>query len=166
MPPLEVTSPLVAQATLADYTAPGLIVPRLGASDTPGIIAELSHALQRGGFVPDVLPLYHTALNQEILSSSALECGIAFPHARLSGVKRLCFALGCTDRPIIWGPKNALSARVIFLLAVPATDAAPYLHLLATIARLGQQPEKVYRLHQSGSAEAALGVLQGISVRS
>lgn len=165
MPPLDVTTGVVAQASLADYTSAGLIVPRMSAFDTPGIIAELSHVLQRAGCVPDVLQLCHTALNQELLFSSALECGIAFPHARLSGVKRLQFALGCTKGPVVWGAKNSWPVRLVFLLAVPSTDAAPYLHLLATIARLGQQPEVLSRIYASETPAEAFNVLKKIRVR-
>ncbi len=164
MLPLEVTSDLVAQATLADYTQPGLIVPRLDPVDTTGVIAELSHALQREGCVPDVLTLYHTALNQELLSSSALECGVALPHARLSGIKRLCFAIGCTPSPIVWGTKNSLPVRLVFLLAVPATDAADYLHLLATLARLGRQPENIARICSPRTPSGVLSQLRAIKI--
>jgi hypothetical protein len=40
--------------------------------DTAGIISQLSQALQGEGCVPDLLPFYHSALNQEWLSKSAL----------------------------------------------------------------------------------------------
>ena len=151
--------------TLADYTQPGLIVPQLRERDTAGVVSELSQALQREGYVPDLLPFYHAALNQELLANSALECGLAFPHARLSGVKRLQFAFGRTPEPIIWGAKGSYPVQLIFLLAVPATDAASYLHLLASLAKLGQQTELLAELRVADSAEAILAVLQQIRLR-
>jgi len=95
----EATVNVAAPVSLADYTHPGLIVPSLRERDTAGIISELSQVLQREGSVPDVLPFYQAALNQELLTSSALDCGLAFPHARLSGIKRVKFAFGCTPSP-------------------------------------------------------------------
>ena len=92
--PLEVTINAQTTASLADYTRPALIVPRLRERDTAGIISELSQVLQREGCVPDVLPFYQAALNQELLANSALDCGLAFPARALSGVKRLQFAFG------------------------------------------------------------------------
>ena len=120
----EATINVAAPISLADYTRPALIVPRLRERDTAGIISELSQALQREGCVPDVLPFYQAALNQELLTNSALDCGLAFPHARLGGIKRLQFAFGRTPEPIVWGAKSAWPVQFIFLLAVPATDAA------------------------------------------
>ena len=154
----------VAPVTLADYTRASLVVPRLRESDTAGVISELSQALQRQGCVPDLLPFYHAALNQELLANSVLRCGLAFPHARLSGVKQLQFAFGRAPEPLIWA-KSQWPAQFIFLLAVPATDAASYLHLLASLARLGQQPELMSELHSADRVEAILAVLEKLKLR-
>jgi fructose PTS system EIIBC or EIIC component len=163
--PLELTSNLATLVTLADYTSLGLIVPTLRERDTAGIISELSQVLQRQGCLPDVLPFYHAALNQELLSSSALPCGIAFPHARLSGAKRLRFAFGRAAQPVNWGANGAAPVQLVFLLAVPATDAASYLHLLASLARLGEQSDYLRELRGAQDAEAILAVLEKIRLR-
>lgn len=161
----EATINVAAPVSLADHTGPGLIVPRLRERDTAGIISELSQALQREGSVPDVLPFYQAALNQELLANSALESGLAIPHARLSGAKHLQFAFGRTPEPIVWGARSAWPVQLIFLLAVPATDAAGYLHLLASLARLGQQADLLAQLRAAENAVGILGVLQQIKLR-
>ncbi|MGO8926683.1 MAG: PTS sugar transporter subunit IIA [Limisphaerales bacterium] len=161
----EATINVAAPVSVADYTRPLLIVPRLREGDTAGIISELSQVLQREGCVPDVLPFYQAALNQELLTNSALDCGLALPHARLSGAKRLQFAFGRTPAPIVWGPKSSWPVQLIFLLAVPATDAAGYLQLLASLARLRQQPEVLAQLRAAENAEAILAVLGNIRMR-
>ena len=163
--PSEATLNVAAPVSLADYTQSALIVPRLREGDTAGIISELSQALQHEGCVPDVLPFYQAALNQELLANSALVCGLAFPHARLSGIKRLHFAFGRTPEPIVWGARSSWPVQLVFLLAVPATDAAGYLHLLASLARLGQQPEVLAQLRGAAETEAILAVLQTIRMR-
>jgi mannitol/fructose-specific phosphotransferase system IIA component (Ntr-type) len=156
---------VAVSVSLADYTRSALIVPRLRERDTAGIISELSQLLQREGSVPDVLPFSQAALNQELLANSALESGLAFPHARLSGVKRLQFAFGRTPEPIVWGGRSSWPVQLVFLMAVPATDAAGYLHLLGSLARLGQQPEFLAQLRVADSVEAILGALQQIGLR-
>jgi mannitol/fructose-specific phosphotransferase system IIA component (Ntr-type) len=163
---LEGTLDRVTQLSLADYTRSRLIVPCLRERDAAGIISELSQVLQREGCVSDVLPFYHTALNQELMANSALECGIAFPHGRLNGVKQLQFAFGRTSEPVIWGAKGSGSVQLVFLLAVPATDAVCYLHLLASLARLGQQAEAVAGLLAAEDAAAVIAVLEKIRIRS
>ena len=114
--------------------------------------------------MPDLLPFYHAALNQELLADSALGCGIAFPHARSSGVRQLQFALGRAPQPVNWA-KSHFPVQFIFLLAVPATNAASYLHLLASLARLGQQNELINDLRSAEGAEAMIAVLERIRLR-
>lgn len=156
-----VTGPLA----LSEYTRPQLIVPRLEYQDAAGIISELSQILQQGGEVPDVLPFYHTALNQELLADSGTECGIAFPHARLSGIRQLQFAFGRAAKPVAWGARGSWPIEFVFLLAVPATDAARYLHLLASLARLGQRPDYLEELRAASSAEDIMRVLGKVTIR-
>jgi PTS system nitrogen regulatory IIA component len=165
MPALDVIRKSVSKVAVADYTRTELIVADLRERDPAGVISELSQVLQRHGCVADLLPFYHAALNQEMLASSALECGLAFPHARLNGVKQLQFAIGRARHPVIWGSKGAPPVEFVFLLAVPATDAAPYLQLLAALARLGQQPDHLAELRNAGSTEAIFAVLQKIKMR-
>jgi PTS system fructose-specific IIC component len=155
----------VAEASLADYTSRPLIISALREKDVPGVIGELSHVLQREGCVPDVLPFYHAALNQELLSSTALPCGVAFPHARLSGVKELRFAFGRSSTPISWGGKGAWPVQFVFLIAVPATDAASYLYLLASLGRLGQQAEVLSELRSCEGPDGLLAVLEKVGWR-
>jgi mannitol/fructose-specific phosphotransferase system IIA component (Ntr-type) len=155
----------LVQATLADYTRRELVVARLVETDTAGIISELSQALQRQGAVPDLLGFYSAALNRELMDNSSLQCGIAFPHARVNAVKQLQFAFGRAPRPVMWGAKGRAPVQLVFLLAVPATDAACYLHLLASIARLGQQPDRLSELCAAEGVDEIMTVLQNIGIR-
>jgi PTS system nitrogen regulatory IIA component len=159
---------LIAQAPvfpLSACTRPALIVPALQGRDPAAIINELSVALHREGCIPDMLAFYHSALNQELLSSSSLGCGVVVPHARLGGLKQIHLAVGRAPKPVSWGPKGAPKVDLVFLLAVPATDAASYLHVLASLARLGQQPDRLEELRQARDADEMLAILEQVSVR-
>jgi mannitol/fructose-specific phosphotransferase system IIA component (Ntr-type) len=123
--------------TLADFTRAGLVVPRMVGRDATSAIHELSLALQREGFVSDWLPFYHEALNREFLLSTDMEAGMAFPHARLAGLRELVFAFGRSDVPFAWGPGMTHPVRMVFLLAVPAA-ADNYLPLISGLARLSE----------------------------
>jgi mannitol/fructose-specific phosphotransferase system IIA component (Ntr-type) len=115
--------------------------------------------------VPDVLPFYQAALNHELLSDSANGLGIAIAHARLGGVKHLRFALGRANQPVIWNTKGSWPMQLIFLLAVPATDAASYLHLLSCLVRLGRDPETLADLLAASDAPGVLAVLRKIMLQ-
>jgi len=143
--------------TLADFTRAGLIIPRLISRDATSAIHELSLALQREGCVADWLPFYHEALNREFLLSTDMEAGMAFPHARLAGLRELAFAFGCSDAPFAWGPGMTHPVRMVFLLAVPAS-AENYLPVISGLARLSEDGpllETIRNAADSGNIMAA-----------
>jgi mannitol/fructose-specific phosphotransferase system IIA component (Ntr-type) len=161
---LENTTAAIAEDSLANFTRRELILTQLREQDAAGIIGELSQVLRNQGFVPDVLPFYQAALNQELFFNSANGFGIALAHARLGGVKHLKFALGRAGKPVTWGTKGSWPVRLVFLLAVPATDAAAYLHLLSGFARLGRNQETLVELLAASDASTALTILRKIKL--
>jgi mannitol/fructose-specific phosphotransferase system IIA component (Ntr-type) len=165
MPP-EVAAPADTSMTLADFTGPGLIIPRLRGPDVAGVIQELSQVLQREGRVPDLLPFYHAALNREFLVSTDMEAGMAFPHARLPGLKELSFAFGRSDVPLHWGARSTRTVQMVFLLAVPATDSTRYLLLISGLARLARENSLLEKLKSSRDTLQILEVLQQVRLRN
>ena len=151
--------------TLADFTSPGLIIPSLRGQDAPSVIQELSLALQREGRIPNLLPFYHAALNREFLLSTEMEAGMAFPHARAPGLNVLSFALGRSAEPMGWGAKAARSVRLVFLIAVPATDSIQYLQLISGLARLAKESRLVDKLLAAQDPFRVFEVLQEIGLR-
>jgi len=122
--------------SLADYTAEPLIDLHLRGADATSVIQELARVLQRAGRIPDLLPFYHAALNREFLSSTATGAGLAFPHARVHGLERISMAVGRCEPPIPWGARGSPEVRLVFLLAVPATESTDYLLLISALMRL------------------------------
>jgi len=155
-----------AGMTLADYTSASMIIPQLRGQDTASVIQELSQSLQLGKRVPDLLPFYHAALNQEFLVSSDMEAGMVFPHARLPGLKELSFAVGRSKSPLDWGAKNTYPVRLVFLIAVPATDSTQYLLLNSGFARLAKDSQLVAKVHAARDAFQMLEVFQQIKLQT
>ena len=150
--------------SLADFTSETMIVPELRGRDTSAVIHELSKTLEQDACVPGMLPVYQSALNREYLVSTATDCGIAFPHARLTSVDRICFAFGRSRDAIAWG--NGHSAHIVFLLAVPATEAAEYLSLLATLTRLGKNQALRDELLAARGASEIYSILRTVQLTS
>lgn len=151
--------------SLADFTEPALMLPELSGQDPAVVIQQLSQALQRTSRVPDLLPFYQAVLNREFLISTALDYGIALPHARLSTLKNLCFALGRSSAPLQWGTKDSPPVRLVFLLAVPSTEAAEYLLLMGGLGRLGKDPLLLSQLLAAGNSNDMFSVLRQIKLR-
>jgi mannitol/fructose-specific phosphotransferase system IIA component (Ntr-type) len=136
-------------STLADFTSPGLLVPQLDARDATGVISELCLAMAREGRVPDRLGLLQAVLKRESLSSSQMEAGMAFPHARLPGPGELAFALGRSAEPLVWHTGGTPAVQLVFLLAVPADDAAGHLRLISGLSRLSRDARALAQLRSA-----------------
>jgi len=159
--------PLAAErvVSVADFTGPGLMVPRLQGRDAATVIRELCVVLQRETGVPDLLPFYHAALNREFLFSTAMGHGLAIPHARVSGLARLSFALGRSAEPLFWVPKGHPLVRLVFLCAVPATEATAYRLLSSGLARLAKEPRWLRTLLGADGASEMLDALRQVTLR-
>jgi mannitol/fructose-specific phosphotransferase system IIA component (Ntr-type) len=151
--------------TLADFTKPGLIVAHLRSRDATSAIHELSLAMQREGCVPDWLPFYHEALNREFLLGTDMEAGMAFPHARLAGLKELAFAFGRSDELFAWGPQVMHPVRMVFLLAVPATDSDHYLPLISGLARLSGNAPLLEKIRGAADSAEIIAVFRQVVLR-
>jgi len=152
------------QGSIAEYTRPELMIPRLRETDQAGIIKELSHQLHDHGDIGDLLAFYHAAVNHEFLCNSALRTGVAIPHARSPQVSRLTLAVGRTNHPVIWGAKGSWGVTLVFLIAVPATDAMDHLSLLSGIAGLVRQSDLLARLGGTTDAREMFELLTQINL--
>ncbi len=152
--------------TLLDFTNARLVIPHLRGTDAPSVIQELGQAMQREKLVPDLLPFFHAALNHEFLMSSDWEAGMAFPHARLPTLKEVSFAFGRADEPLGWGAKAANSVRLVFLIAVPATDSTQYLPLISGLARLAKRRRLVELLYDAQDVSEIIEVLNQVELRT
>ena len=149
-------------STVADYTEPSLMVPLLRSRDAAGVTAELCSTLDRQGRLGDLLPFYHAVISHEALSSTAMSPGWAMPHARMAVVRRLSFALGRTAEPLVWFGGEPVN--MVFLFAVPESQAAAYLSLISGLASLAQDRLRLERLADAPDSETMLEVLREISL--
>ncbi len=162
---LDVVPPSNASTTLADFTSAGLILPSLCGRDVASVIQELAQAMQREKRVPDLLPFYEAALNREFLVSTDMEAGMAFPHARLPGLKALSFAFGRSDETLLWKARGLSAVRLVFLLAVPASDFPHVLTLISGLARLAKDTRLMESLQTAPDAFQILEVLKQVKLR-
>jgi mannitol/fructose-specific phosphotransferase system IIA component (Ntr-type) len=149
--------------TVAHYTTPALIVPKLRSQEPAAAIGELCAALCQEKRIKEPFPFFSAAISHEMLASTASE-GWALPHARLVGIPQLSFALGRTSAPMDWFGSPANRVQLIFLFAVPETDGAGYLALISALARLSQRPRQAESLLHASDSNTIFDLLQQIQI--
>ena len=163
MPPFN--PPGLAIATLADFTDSALIISGFDARDARGVTSVLADALSRQGLLPEPVRFCSAVAEREAKVSTAMDFGVALPHARLTGLPRLCFALGRSDVPIAWGPAGT-PIHLVFLFAVPEHEACGYLSLVSAVARVSRQSRLLTNLRSASTVDEVLDLLGTVPVKA
>ena len=88
--------------TLAQFTEPKLLVPRLLSNHRESAIIELSRRLESAGRIENADSFVDAAMDHESIASAVFD-GVTFPLARGRAVKELSFAAGLSRQGIRWG---------------------------------------------------------------
>ena len=151
--------------TLADYTAPVLMVPELKAETQAAVIVELCSLLERHGRLHDRAAFVDAVMARELMSSTAISPNWALPHARLKELPQLSFALARSRQPLAWRGETRFPVRTVFLFAAPESEAKAYLNLISAVAKLSKSPALVEQLALAHDAETMFSVLQTVCLR-
>ena len=148
--------------TVRDFTESSLLIPQLLAADQASAIHALSHRLQNAGRVEDSLTFFQAALQRDYLSSSVIESGVAFPHARGHGVNRFSLALGLPKGGVHW--RDGWEVHAVFLIAIPSAEAQLYLTIVSALARQSRLDGWLTALIACTQPEELLAMLSQVSV--
>ncbi len=73
---------------------------------------------------------------REALGSTAIGQGIAIPHGKFDGVKKLVGCLGVSKKGVNFDSLDGELAYIFFMLLAPSDSTGPHLKALAKISRI------------------------------
>ncbi len=119
--------------TIDDITSANLVALDLEATDQWAVIDTLVDLLDKDGRLTD-RDAYAEAVyaREEETGGTAMEMGIAIPHAKSSGVETAGVAFGRTSSPLDYGEEKA---DLIFLIAAPEGEHNLHVKVLQQLAR-------------------------------
>lgn len=124
---------------IARFSSQTLMIPKLEATDMEGAIRELATKMHTEGFVDNIENLVEKALGREQSMSTAIDHGLAYPHARGVEGGGLALALGLSPKGIEWAPGNV--SKIIFFFLIPTSASAFYIKLLSGLTETFMKPE-------------------------
>lgn len=132
----------------------------VGARSKTDAIRELCHHAEEAlaDFVPE--DIVNAVLEREQEMTTALENGIAVPHARIPHLARPVVVFGRSRDGVDWNSADGKPANFIFLLVTPVEDPTVQLQLLRGIARSLGSPELRDRLRQGKTPSDLLELLR------
>jgi PTS system nitrogen regulatory IIA component len=122
---------------ITDILAEDLVLPALGGRSKGEVIEELADAVaerHRGEIDHD--KLVQALEDREKLNSTALGEGVAIPHGKLPGLKRVVAAFGRSPGGVDFSSLDGKPTHLFFLLVAPEDSAGAHLKALARISRL------------------------------
>jgi PTS system nitrogen regulatory IIA component len=145
---------------IEDILARDMIVPALVAKTKAGILAELAATVAGQHPEVDKDRLIVALEEREKLNSTALGDGVAIPHGKLSGIKRVLAAFGRSLPGVDFESLDGKPTHLFFLLVAPEESAGAHLKALARISRLLKNDEFRARLIEASDANEVFATIQ------
>jgi nitrogen PTS system EIIA component len=145
---------------LTDFLDASRIIPDLAEKEKRSVLKEMAGRLAALDLSLDAAKLYETLLEREKISSTAIGEGVAIPHGKINGSRKLTgiFARsvgGANFESLDGGPTH-----LFFVLLAPEDSAADHLKALARISRLLKDGSFRARLMQARTSEELFRVIK------
>lgn len=147
---------------IVDFVRPELVIPELRSSTKPEIIEELAAFLAANLTGPSAIDreVLARALNdREKLASTAIDQGVAIPHAKLKTLPQLVACIGRKTAGIDFDSMDGRPTHLFFVLLAPENSTGVHLKALARISRLFRDPGFRQRLMDAPDANAMYQVI-------
>jgi len=112
------------------------VVMDLSAGDKAGALQELLAVAGVGLGLADTGPLLQRVLDREAICSTAVNRGVAIPHARSRDIDGVVASLGIHRQGLDFGSPDGLPVHLIFLVLSSEIATPEYLSVLGRTARI------------------------------
>ncbi len=138
---------------IVDFVRPELVMPDLAATAKVDVIDELAGHL--AAHVPglDHATLVRALKERERLASTAIDQGVAIPHAKLRALPHLVGLVGRKLDGVDFDSMDGRPTHLFFVLIAPENSTGVHLKALARISRLFREPG--FRQHLLTAPDAA-----------
>ena len=137
-----------------------MIAGALKANSKKQLLQELAALGARGTELNERL-IFDGLLQRERLGSTGIGNGIAIPHGRFVGLKRLSGVFARLEKPLDFEAVDDVPVDLVFVLLAPEEAGADHLQGLARIARLLRTSAVVQSLRSTRDPAALYSILTG-----
>lgn len=144
---------------IVDFVRPELVVPELVAETKPALIEELAARLAEGVPALKREVLARALSDREKLASTAIDQGVAIPHAKIRDVSQLVALVARKPAGIDFDSMDGKPTHLFFVLVAPENSTGIHLKALARISRLFRDPSFRQRLMEAPDAAALYQII-------
>jgi PTS system nitrogen regulatory IIA component len=150
---------------IEDILAQELVLPDLAARSKTDVLVELATAVSAVHPELERERLVQALEDRERLNSTALGDGVAIPHGKLPGIKRVFAAFARSRQGVDFHSLDGGPTNLFFLLVAPEDSAGAHLKALARISRLLKDASFRTRLLEAPDAAALYDVIRDEDAR-
>ena len=143
---------------LSDLIEVPAILPALKANSKKQLLQLLAERASSISGIPE-REIFDTILQRERLGSTGVGNGIAIPHGKLSGVKRITGVFARLEAPVDFEALDDQPVDLVFLLLAPEGAGADHLKALSRIARVLRDADTVAKVRGTRDASAIHALL-------
>jgi PTS system nitrogen regulatory IIA component len=137
---------------LSDLIEVSSVLPGLKANSKKQLLQLLAEKAGEMTGLPE-REVFDTILQRERLGSTGVGNGIAIPHGKLPGIRKITGVFARLETPVDFEALDDQPVDIVFLLLAPETAGADHLKALSRIARVLRDGDTVNKIR--GSTEAA-----------
>src|SRR5262245_64965417 len=145
---------------IEDILAADLVLSDLTPRNKIDVLVELATAVARRHPELDRERLVQALEDRERLNSTALGDGVAIPHGKLPGIKRVFAAFARSRQGVDFHSLDGGPTNLFFLLVAPEDSAGAHLKALARISRLLKDASFRARLLDAPDAAALYDIIR------
>jgi len=120
---------------VARFSSPNLMLPRIKATSRDAALEQICMTMEKQGFVDNGQRLLEESIRREVIASTAVDQGLAFPHVRGVEGGGLSLALATVPKGVKFSDSSRSLTKIVFLISIPTAASAFYLKLLAGLTQ-------------------------------
>lgn len=143
----------------AEFLSPDQVFPDWQSACKKTMLQDIAHAVAQETGAPE-RDIFYGLLDREKLGCTCMGHGVALPHARVPGVKRMTAIFFRLKTPIAFDAPNSEPVDMVLALVAPTEgQQTDHLRALSSLSRLLRDREVCERLRRAIDREAVYNLL-------
>ena len=124
-----------AQIGVSSFSSVKLMMPKLKAATRDEALEQICMMMEKESFIDQGKRLFEESLRREVIASTSVDHGIAFPHVRGVEGGGISLALATIPKGVKFSDTSRSVTKIICFISIPTAASAFYLKLLAGLTQ-------------------------------
>jgi PTS system nitrogen regulatory IIA component len=143
---------------IADIISKNAVLDNVQVSSKRELIQVLSQRIASFSGL-DERAVFDAVWERENLGSTGYGDGVAFPHARIEGLDKVCGIFARLEEPVDFDSLDGKAVDLVFMLVSPENSGADHLTALAALSRILKTEGSCEKLRKARSVDEIYTVL-------